>query len=621
MKKILAAVLALALVLGVTATAFANNAELEIDVEDLLINSGEMPEPGKYQVPVNYQNETVRVVGANGFNLSKATVGKSVEFILEKSNDVTASVFYKGKEIEPNESGVYRIEKIAFLESINITTKGQSKDQDHLPGKTADDKDLTCYNPEVYSQKFYNGNVVYQEAVMFSKSKDDKSLYPNWDQTTKKLLYPVDDVISVRSNDLKTFYVKDVDYKVNDDGTLTWLEGSQIPLYTGRFILSTKEPSPDTPPDMTSSNTSVTKFYGLDPDKSQEEQEWGLNLLNDEQHEKFTVYITYRHTRTWDGINYVAGLKRQGNKIAKFHDKIVTGQDINILVYGDSVATGAASSGRNAGYDSLTEKESGDGTLTYTWKAKTTGVAEPYAPTFFEQATQAIVEKYKKNNIINYYNIAQGGKSSGWGASALENRIAEMNKKFGVVNPDLIYLKFSANEVSISKASYKLNHKKIIQTLQKHYPDAAIVLVSGKINNERCERVYGKYHQTAMEHEKALEELTNEFENCIVAKITGVWNEITKVKDYTDYLSNNINHANDFWAKTTAQIIVQAMQIENGDVNNDSAVDLKDVVLITKYCLNKTPLQNPKAADCNNDGKVDLKDAAYLAQCVAGWKD
>ncbi len=517
-----------------------------------------------YNIPVTYENESVRIEGVNGSVLSEAVVGSPVSFTLKCSAGVTPVVAYNAKQLLPGRTGNYYIPAVIRGQAITVTTTGQTAAQTHAPGKTPEGLDLTTYNAAVYGQNFTKGNTVYQEAVMFSRSADDPTLYPDWDQTTKKLLYPVDDVISVRSNDLKTFYVKDVDYKINADGTLTWLEGSQIPLYTGRFILSAEEKQPDTPDDMYSSDTSTTKYYGLDANKTQNEQTWGLNLINDEQHEKFTVYVTYRHSKEWSGIDYGTGVEKQGADLTPLYQKAQSGEDLNVLVYGASTATGAASSGRNMNYELLNDTEV-DGKTVYSWKEKGNGIAAPFAPTFFEQATQSFVEQNGNNNKINYYNIARGGRDAAWGARMLQERINQMNERYGTITPDLIYIKFAGNDSATNPSSYQASMTSMVQQFRNLYPSASIVLVSGKINNERSGRVYGKYHENMLALEQVMATIAAETENCIVAKTTSVWNEIVKVKDYTDYLSNNINHANDFWAKTTAGIIAESLQKASTD--------------------------------------------------------
>ena len=56
-----------------------------------------------------------------------------------------------------------------------------------------------------------------------------------------------------------------------------------------------------------------------------------------------------------------------------------------------------------------------------------------------------------------------------------------------------------------------------------------------------------------------------------------------------------------------------------GDANDDSAIDIKDAVLLAQYLAEWDVTINEAAADCNGDGNVDIKDAVLLAQYLAEW--
>jgi hypothetical protein len=58
-----------------------------------------------------------------------------------------------------------------------------------------------------------------------------------------------------------------------------------------------------------------------------------------------------------------------------------------------------------------------------------------------------------------------------------------------------------------------------------------------------------------------------------------------------------------------------------GDVNGDSQVDLKDVVLILQLLSRITPLANIYTdASVNNDDKIGIKEAIYVLQVVSGMR-
>lgn len=75
----------------------------------------------------------------------------------------------------------------------------------------------------------------------------------------------------------------------------------------------------------------------------------------DGYHENSTVYVTYTHSKTWADLGqqgYTPTVpEAQGNKLGSLYSKLAGGGNINVLVYGDSTATGAASSGAQMNYD------------------------------------------------------------------------------------------------------------------------------------------------------------------------------------------------------------------------------------------------------------------------------
>lgn len=65
---------------------------------------------------------------------------------------------------------------------------------------------------------------------------------------------------------------------------------------------------------------------------------------------------------------------------------------------------------------------------------------------------------------------------------------------------------------------------------------------------------------------------------------------------------------------------VSGNDILYGDANDDTAIDMKDVLAIRKYVANLVIASfNADAADCNGDTTVDMKDILLLRQYVAGF--
>lgn len=493
----------------------------------------------KGKVNIVYQNEAVRLeVLDEKNNTFKALCDSSVKVTVKYNNEVL------------NENnGVYTVNCLTDNESLFVTTEGESAAQNHKPDEGINGEDLTCYNREVYGSNFWEGETTYHEAVLFADTPDGIKLFE------KSLLFPIDDVISIRSSDLKTWYVKGVDFEITKEGKLIRTENSKIPLFdTELRTLRSDSKILDDPMVMKGNCNTITDYFFIDDD-------YGLTIFGDGYHEKFTVYVTYTHTKTWsdagiEGFTPIT-VKKQGNKFAELYEKLAAGDDLNILVYGDSCATGAASSGELMNYY-VFDKSNKPLPLSEGTRAK--------IPTFFEQSTDAIIENYGNNNKVSYYNIALGGMGASWCKENVKQRVEMLNnfyanseKHITDIVPDIIYIKCFANDCSTPTESYKESFLSMISQFEEIYPNAFFVLVSGKINNERSVRF--KNRQLVLEHEAVLEEIAENNPKCIVAKVTSAFAEIIKSKDQEDYLSNNINHSNDFWATIVAQIIAASAEI------------------------------------------------------------
>jgi len=84
------------------------------------------------------------------------------------------------------------------------------------------------------------------------------------------------------------------------------------------------------------------------------------------------------------------------------------------------------------------------------------------------------------------------------------------------------------------------------------------------------------------------------------------------------YISGNTGFANPWYGYTT-ETFVPTPSILYGDVNNDTVVDNKDLVLFKRYFAGLiTSFTNPASADVNNDGVVDNKDLVLVKRYFAG---
>jgi hypothetical protein len=68
-------------------------------------------------------------------------------------------------------------------------------------------------------------------------------------------------------------------------------------------------------------------------------------------------------------------------------------------------------------------------------------------------------------------------------------------------------------------------------------------------------------------------------------------------------------------------VLTSLVNVEKGDFNGDSKVDLGDAVLGLKTLAGDTSQDNvKKEADVDGDGKIGLQDVFYILQKVAGFR-
>ncbi len=423
-----------------------------------------------------------------------------------------------------------------------------------VPAKNTDfycGKDLTKYNKDVANTYIWQGEVSYHEPVLFYDTCDTDN---SFEHTRKRarLLYPIDEVIAVKNVTLDKTFLEGVDFKV-EEGELVWLEGGSMPLYTGRLRSLKKADNEIEDPTVAGGNGTYAQYFPTD----NEENGYGLNLMFDKL-AGFSVYVTYKHKKRWENGANPTPPKRQGDKLTTFYEKLsAEGEDINVLVYGSSTATGASSSGAKMNYELFTAGRDGEPIKLLHSRQEGFGLK---APTFFEQATQKLVDDSKKYHKINYYNIAVGGWHSTLGVKYLQDRIDFLNSYYGKkIIPDIVYIKFMANEVRLAPERYAENMRNIVNILRKNYGNVSVVFVTGKINNTDCITFKDNVDNCLMQ-EAALVDLAEELGNCVVSRNTTMFYEIVKSKKPVDYLTNNINHAHDYWAMVSAQVIIETMK-------------------------------------------------------------
>ena len=532
---------------------------------------------------VNIQSKNnATIVPVNGSAIDFAILNNEYAFKVVTEPGLTPTVSIDDNIIASDENGIYSVVPTGDL---NIKIDCNDNEVRPMHGKDYEGNDLTKYNRELYLKSFDEGDTVYHESVMFYEGRD-----------TAKLLYPISEVISVRSYDLKTTYINGVDFEITADGQMKLLQGSRIAAYPTTLTKDFADATTD------------EQYYYIENNLKT------IELLSDINHAKYSLAITYKHIDKWEENEGYQGITFNGKSylLPKTLEKLQNEETINIVVFGASTSCGWSSSGlNNQNYDN-------NGTL----ENNVLDMA-PYAETWMDMVLGELKEKYP-NATINMKNIALEGKTSKWGAEELANRLAWL----GDFKTDLLITSFGANDLSggyITADNYKTYMQSIIDIIRdpntvNGNENAEVLLWSYPLSNGTVERyAEGRF----IEFEEKLVELETENIGVATVKITSAFKEITKSKLPADYLSNNCNHVDDFGVRVMAQGILSAFDEPDfipGDIDGSKVVDLKDVTTLAKHLAGWNDITYlEKALDTNGDTLCNLKDLVLLAQKVAGW--
>lgn len=224
-------------------------------------------------------------------------------------------------------------------------------------------KKFDMYDLDIYMKPLWDGDVVYNETLMFVGEED-----------RAPLLYPAVEIISVRSYDLTKEYVPGVDYEYNAKRNCIVLkENTEMPYIPLKdYYLANPRPG--------------ASFPCTVPGKPH------ISFREGDYFSSKQLAITYRHT----GQKNLPAPKSQKEAFANVIEKLQNNQAPKILFYGDSITVGANSSGFVN--------------------------SAPYADVWAKMVFDSMTKKYGCTNA-EYINTAVGGWSSQNGVDGLESSV------------------------------------------------------------------------------------------------------------------------------------------------------------------------------------------------------
>lgn len=339
---------------------------------------------------------------------------------------------------------------------------------------------------------FWRGDVVEGEPVLFVR--DNESAEANG-----SLLFPISEVLSVRSSSGEITYEAGKDYR--------FVAGThQMVIPVGSRVV-TKLPSQLRRPD----NSQRHKLTHRDGNG---EILFGGKL----EYHQMQTSVTYRKADdAWPVSMPSFDPKTLPVTIAKLRDR----QDVSIVLLGDSISTGCNASG---------------------W-----GGGAPFQPAFQDLLAELLEERYGVQ--VKLTNLSVGGMSASWGVTMIDQVVSHQ--------PDLVVLAFGMNDsAGRSAQQYGEDTAAMIQATRETLPETEFILIAPMLGNRDWIRLN---HDIFPKYRDQLASLCKP--GIALADMTSVWTEFLKRKQEADLTGNGVNHPNDFGHRVYAQVMA-ALLIE-----------------------------------------------------------
>ncbi len=388
--------------------------------------------------------------------------------------------------------------------------------------------DVGAYDIKKYSAAVWEGNIVYGEnAFVRENGKNDSSVAPI------TLLYPIDEVIAVRSADTKTLYQEGRDYTIDSQGRLiikTAAEGGRIRILPYYSEDHSKEAYtyPVAGEYSNSLNVNGLYYYWRDP-MYRNDPEGGIA--------KWNISVTYKHS----GTSVITTPRDQSGKFAGLMDKLTAGNEIKVTSLGDSITRGCSAPLNHSA-----------------------GPWGPESPAYNVMFCDYLEAAYGVN--VTHNNLAIDGTKA---EQALNATGAYANNapipKVIADNPDIFILAYGMNDGEKDTKTETGDIQKIVDQVREACPDTYIIVVSTCLLGQQwsTSNGYRRYFGQAFEDAFA------NYDKVIVANVTAVdiamqgydvENEKnhTGRKSYQDLTGSNSNHPNGFMHRIYLQTIIQS---------------------------------------------------------------
>ena len=386
-------------------------------------------------------------------------------------------------------------------------------------------EELSCdeYDVRKYVTPFWQTNVIWNECFFPLIGNDGK-------RRPIKLMYKADEIVSVHDYTLTKEYKKGIDYDLNEDGEFVFLSRNGIPKVNDSFI------HPATMPTDASESNYYPRRDGAGYEYWNESSELSLKTVA-------ITYVTSDENEPERPESIAASIPRSFEKLAR-------GEDFHFVLLGDSVGTGAKSSG-NCG-------------------------VPPYADAYPKMTEKALSLKFGNENV-RLTNNAIGGTTSEYTEKRLEDTVIKYA-------PDLVVINFGMNDSSYERVGYtderfRTNMIGQIEYIRSKLPDTEILLLSSLIGNP-----YTFDESRYVSHAAILHELAAEYDGVACVDPQAIERFYLQRKQFVDFMADNMVHPNDLGMRLIAMTIVDAFRFE--DLSDFVAIEMEKLTAEAKLAEN-----------------------------------
>ena len=275
----------------------------------------------------------------------------------------------------------------------------------------AQDKEV-LYDLEELLTPVWEGGICYQESVL-------PVMGENYEFAPIQLLYPIEEIIEVKSATLTKTYEEGYDYGVAD----------------GKLVI---DPDGDIP---------IMSYQEFHPTTGQFPSKKGGYLCFNEGsyfHER-QIVVTYKTSEKYTG--YVP--EGKGELLPNIRKKLDGGERIHMLVFGDSISVGANSSGF-------------------------TGVS-PYLPTYSKLFSAGLEAEYGSKVVVHNHSL--GGMNTQWGVDNIQSVLSK------TPDLDFAIVAFGMNDAGLNGGAYVEQINQIVSAIQAKNPTTDILLIGSMLPN------------------------------------------------------------------------------------------------------------------------------------------